>query len=854
MHQKKRNNGINFNNVIRLSFSSPMSTFSIRLMRLILVAAGAYAPVACAISCIGMEEETRIFLPAVIFFAAAFELVKLAGRAAYAVYLLSGLAAAVWMYVRWDFFAEGAIQIYNSVIELVNEYYDINFLTYAVSGEYENGLLYVTILLAFLMTAMVDLGMSKHALSFPGMFFGLLFVSSGFAVGVIPATVPMLIYILYIASATAIGTDTLRPESDMGNYSQKGRYSKFYEALRLKTSLICALLLLFLFGLAGLAISQSDYDERINISETKAHMQETMKDILYSDLGDWFSDTFRVSDDGFFSFLQRQDMPVEAGLNGGKLNFNDRLMYRNIDVLTVTMPKINTNLYLKGYAAGEYTGREWTVTSDVSEEYERLKSAFADEGVEAINMTPYIAMAMLSGESRAEAEDKGADLMVGADIAIEVLTNGENYTYIPYFTHLDDVEGGYAEGDGYINRTELTDYYGMQSYVMTADFTAWLEGLGDDAQQQLQSIYAGGHYALSDFEQAYREHVYRYYTEVPDSLERINAMDFDAEGSLFDKIRYVRSYLSREGTYSLVPGEVPDGSDYIEHFLFDNHRGYCVHFASAGVMLLRKLGIPARYAEGYYVRDLDVRMGTSLGDVTVTAVSDNLEPVEKNYEYVTVNVRDRSAHAWVEVYVDGFGWIPVEMTPGFSQPDVSPTAGALEEEPTPSLIPTPTVQGEATPTPATPGQTPDEPVQQEDSSQLLQIILGSLLVLIIATAAAALIVLLLRYRFIRRSRTIDEMLPPRRVLFEFERILRIMEVLGLETDEGDERKTVQAAKEFDAQFEKIYESALRARFGDGELPQGILEDILEYRRSLLVKVFGNKTKLLRLYYEYIKML
>ena len=80
------------------------------------------------------------------------------------------------------------------------------------------------------------------------------------------------------------------------------------------------------------------------------------------------------------------------------------------------------------------------------------------------------------------------------------------------------------------------------------------------------------------------------------------------------------------------------GEDFVDHFLTEG-RGYCVHFATAGTLLLRLQGIPARYVSGYAAQ-LDQR---GRGDV-----------------------QDSDAHAWVEVYIDGCGWYPVEMTPGYS--------------------------------------------------------------------------------------------------------------------------------------------------------------------------------------------
>jgi transglutaminase-like putative cysteine protease len=78
--------------------------------------------------------------------------------------------------------------------------------------------------------------------------------------------------------------------------------------------------------------------------------------------------------------------------------------------------------------------------------------------------------------------------------------------------------------------------------------------------------------------------------------------------------------------------------DPIAEFLFTKHRGYCEYFASALALMLRLEGIPARFVTGYQV-DESSREGN---------------------HFV---VRDSDAHAWVEAYVEGAGWIEADATP-----------------------------------------------------------------------------------------------------------------------------------------------------------------------------------------------
>lgn len=98
--------------------------------------------------------------------------------------------------------------------------------------------------------------------------------------------------------------------------------------------------------------------------------------------------------------------------------------------------------------------------------------------------------------------------------------------------------------------------------------------------------------------------------------------------------------------YPTVPGE-ENTLNGVETFLTLTHEGYCVQFASSLALLLREAGIPARYVEGYIASG----MYNNRGDGAVS-------------RYKTT-VRDADAHAWVEVWYDGIGWVQYEATPEY---------------------------------------------------------------------------------------------------------------------------------------------------------------------------------------------
>ncbi|MBQ8398149.1 MAG: transglutaminase domain-containing protein, partial [Clostridia bacterium] len=114
-------------------------------------------------------------------------------------------------------------------------------------------------------------------------------------------------------------------------------------------------------------------------------------------------------------------------------------------------------------------------------------------------------------------------------------------------------------------------------------------------------------------------------------------------------------------TYTQTPTKQPDpGYDGVENFLAVTHEGYCVQFASAAALMLREMGIPARYVEGYIVTDFRRNLAAN------------------STQRYSASVRDYHAHAWIEVYYDGIGWLNYEATPTYmSDMYEEPEAGVV---------------------------------------------------------------------------------------------------------------------------------------------------------------------------------
>lgn len=130
-------------------------------------------------------------------------------------------------------------------------------------------------------------------------------------------------------------------------------------------------------------------------------------------------------------------------------------------------------------------------------------------------------------------------------------------------------------------------------------------------------------------------------------------------GTPYDRAVAIQTYL-RSIPYTLDVPQPPSGRDVVDYFLFDLRRGYCDYYASAMVVLARAAGLPARLVVGYFT-------GTP-------------ERTEGTIRYL---VTEADAHAWIEAYFPGYGWVEFDPTAG--RPAIEHAAD--EEPPEPSAPP-----------------------------------------------------------------------------------------------------------------------------------------------------------------------
>lgn len=189
------------------------------------------------------------------------------------------------------------------------------------------------------------------------------------------------------------------------------------------------------------------------------------------------------------------------------------------------------------------------------------------------------------------------------------------------------------------------------------------------------------------------------YTALPNSItgrtvDLARQIIADANAvTVYDQAKAIETYLRVNIAYNESIPTPPNNVDPVDWFLFTHQEGYCKYYASAMIVMLRSLGIPARMAAGFSQGTWD----------------------DARNAYV---VTERDAHVWVEVYFPEYGWIefeptssemPLERDGDDQAPPPDLQIQQMMNQPTPTPTPTPTIAPTETPVPS------EEP--QEDQAE-----------------------------------------------------------------------------------------------------------------------------------------
>ncbi len=307
----------------------------------------------------------------------------------------------------------------------------------------------------------------------------------------------------------------------------------------------------------------------------------------------------------------------------------------------------SSNIYLRSFYGDTYENGRWIKKSDFS----RMEKEYHD----ASRMTAWQNAIGLATLLDGYYDDETNPATEKYTITMEKLST--KYTYLPYCIDPYSID---AKGD--IDFDEdffITKDKGTKTIEVSACpgfFDGSLEMSILEPEQPLE--------VNSGFYAAYNNYVMENYTakQGGDGIVAEDAKLLLRTGQLTSNMMYtgyirendanriaaaqlVQQFLtSKAFKYSKNPPST-GGKDVVENFLSNSRQGFCVHFASAGTMILRQMGVPCRYVSGYCAKGDSFKSGENDGDIC--------------------EVKDSQSHAWVEIYLDDFGWIPVEMTPGY---------------------------------------------------------------------------------------------------------------------------------------------------------------------------------------------
>lgn len=370
-----------------------------------------------------------------------------------------------------------------------------------------------------------------------------------------------------------------------------------------------------------------------------------------------------ASDTSAPSRTKEQVRSRESLSNTAPVHNNETMFYFSSD------SRPSESIYLRGFVGKTYTGSQWKSCEDqLLEDFLRSNKRDSQDNISLLHNIPF-------------------DIVKKQNSSLYEMTLSPafsaSYSYLPWGVQIpDNLETGESN--------EL-----KKPFSKSVSFSGIPLALSD--AQILESPALSSRKAA--IEKLYHAYVTKHYLEIPKN--RLSALSEEIQklpvfqsmpkqpsvSQIQDAAREIQTFLWEHASYSLNLEPLPFGNEFVEDFLFRQHQGFCIHFATAGTLLFRIYGIPARYVNGYVIHPQDLQ-ATDSGSYTC-------------------QITDASAHAWTEIYVGKGGWIPVEVTPAASDTAASIPQNQEEDSQNQAQPPKP-VEKEPEVSPETPGKNPEK--------------------------------------------------------------------------------------------------------------------------------------------------
>ncbi|MBE5926018.1 MAG: hypothetical protein E7270_03550 [Lachnospiraceae bacterium] len=806
------------------------------LYKMLLIISGALFPILAFIQAFKID---RIFYVPIVLTAILgtilFALIMGSKRPKYILLLVITFLFGLIIFYYRNEFKTGILSVANSVLTVYNIYFNENIVLFKLEdiNIARCNTMFVCGIVFELSFVLVAGSWYRVRVWLHGVITGI-FVGIILIMGLMPSAIMSMLLILYLfAVAVAGGLNTRSKRFIKG----KNIYV-MNDKINAKAGIIVVSLVLAVNILLMSIISPVGYNRNGILNNIEKELDKKIEEIKKIDL----------FEGGLFGGDK-----ASGGMSDGVLGQTDTLKYNGDSAMKVTVPKDSDGFYLRGFVGGKYSKNKWEKITYDGESY--YNSKLSQSGHWLSFTYDLLRSEAAVNEEFASAYGKKLQMKM----IIELTGADKEYFYAPYFAKLSNyfTDIDQRVTDKIEGQTEIifTDYIVDKDYYFHDYLIA--EDLMDNVVSEHQSVYE---YFVKEY------YCNGWQDQVSDDIEDEFTPETGRAG--FSKyngtnlkicINQVKSYLSENMEYTLSPGKLREGQDFLDEFIFVKKKGYCSYFATAATIMFRAQGIPARYVEGYIITKEDYKENVIKGEKIEQYISFNGD-VGK-VDYVQLDIKDYRAHAWTEIFVEGFGWIPIEVTTGYTNilEGEHPTTTQQQETTTKKQEQTTTKNQNTNPT-TTASAAKKNPVELKDYTIVFKVI-GIMLMVVI-------MIFVMTYLIRLRFRKIDELLSDKNarktIDFVSDRIVKINKLMGIEfvnTDlvedkarrmsekfGGDEVKYITLLKIFDKSNyapDETQFSEKEKKFAVNVLFECVSEanKVLVLRKKLQIKyIYGLKEK------------
>lgn len=595
--------------------NNKLINFILEFSQILLVFLGVLSALMCTAASLGLSYSrmwcTLIMLAAAVLFYGLFTVLETFRKGK--MYGILGITL-FFFFIAFRFMGavkKGGVSVINSFLKEFMNFTGTRLTLITYSDDESAGIVFCTTFLLLLigvyLIAMISAFFYRRRRSMIFIALTVPFVVAPLAVGKVPYFSNLFTYLIVLV--TVIGTRHLRTDATD-------------RRMRQKLSLILMFVGMVVGAVSWIIIPPERY------SRNEDTILQTKNSIIA--LSTWSTDDVLT---WFKSYLN------EDAIDYGKIG-KKREVTRTGEILLKISGEVNENygIYLKGYVGDKYEKNKWT-SLQKEEDYMNDWAVLDSTGVTIDNWH-----AQLRNEL-GESETSGAEEVWRiSNLRIRNIAFGYGNYLVPYLptSSFEQKRNGKSSTVNQGIDYEV-EYYSLYPVVLRQDL------LNGEYRMAADSFWDGNEVER----QKLKEFAQKYYLQVPESAQSICA-DFKKyignEKSQKKILEAVKNYIMRDTEYTLSPGKTPADKESIEYFLKENKKGYCSYYATAAAVLLRSVGIPTRYVEGMYI---------------------SKEEMQKYIPDKEIEVLDYNAHAWIEVYDEKYGFVPMEVTPGIGEEDPS---------------------------------------------------------------------------------------------------------------------------------------------------------------------------------------